>query len=141
MVRNRDVYVRTPQCCVKFGLLSVCTCDMGWFGLVFSPPGPFFHADPLSLQCDKPSVFSSLAILHGQTALPRQYSDYPTTPMVLPLGSPDFVPAWLALTRTPALSVLDVLLHPSDSLSQQLKSFIPAEENGSIYPETSHQHP
>lgn len=49
----------------------------------------------------------------------------------------------LVRTGTPVLgaAVLDVLLHPSASLSQQLKSFVPAEENGSIHPETSHQHP
>lgn len=69
-------------------------------------------------------------------------SYYSTTLTVLPLGSPlDFVAVCLALTRTPALGVLHGLLHPSDSLSQQLESFAPAEENGSIHPETSHQHP
>lgn len=69
-------------------------------------------------------------------------SYYPTSPTGLPLGSSlSFLRLSLLCTPVLGAAVLDVLLHPSASLSQQLKSFVPAEENGSIHPETSHQHP
>lgn len=125
-------------------LTAVCWRDiMDCFRLLFSPPESFFHADPLWLWCDNLSVFSTPAFcmvkLHYQAN-----SYHPSSPTGLPSGSPLFPPSLsLARTGTPVLgaAVLDVLLHPSASLFQQLKSFVPAEENGSIHPETSHQHP
>lgn len=147
MGRNRGVYVWTLQYCVKFELLSVCTGSGVPVWYEFGS-GWYFHLQDHSFMqilpcssvtnpaCSPASPFCMVK-LHYQ-----DNSYYPTTLTVLPLESPlDFVTACLVLTRTPALGVLDVFLHPSDNLSQQLKSFIPAEENGSIYPETSHQHP
>lgn len=130
---------------VKFEFLSWCMwcVSMIWIG-----SGCYFHLQDHSFMqiLSRSSVTNSACSPASPFCMVKLHyqdnSHYPTTLTVLPLGSPlDFVTACLALSRTPALGVLDVLLHPSDSLPQQLKSFVPAEENGSIHPETSHQHP
>lgn len=136
MDRNPRVYVWTLKYCVKFEFLCVCTGSgvSVWFGLV----------QAVTFTCRIIfSCRSSLApVWQTRRVLQLRHSAWsncitkiiPITPppwrffLLGPLSTLLHVLRWLArLPSCPRCS-------PSSfSLSQQLKSFIPAEQNGSIH--------
>lgn len=120
--------------CVCVCVLAVGTwADLDGFRLFFSPPGWFFHADPLQLQCDRLSVFSTLVFcmvnLHYQ-----DNSYYPTT-LAFSLLCPLSIFVTLSCTDLPLVqlsSIFSFILQPV--FSQQLKSFVPTEEKDRSIP-------